>query len=88
VFVVVVSSAVVDEEAFNFYYNDLFDILGAKGAEVETFSPVHDRFPEADGYIIGGFDGTVRNLTQGGYTHLHPVAASEMIGNFVDNCFL
>jgi len=42
------------DEAFNFYYNDLFDILGALGAEVTRFSPIHDRLPEADGYIIGG----------------------------------
>lgn len=42
------------DEAFNFYYADLFDILPALGAEVVPFSPVHDRLPEADGYIIGG----------------------------------
>ena len=45
---------VATDEAFNFYYNDLFDILGALGAEVTRFSPIHDRLPEADGYIIGG----------------------------------
>jgi cobyrinic acid a,c-diamide synthase len=42
------------DEAFNFYYADLFDILHAIGAEYIPFSPVHDRLPEADGYIIGG----------------------------------
>jgi cobyrinic acid a,c-diamide synthase len=42
------------DEAFNFYYADLFDILAAAGAEYVPFSPVHDRLPEADGYIIGG----------------------------------
>jgi cobyrinic acid a,c-diamide synthase len=42
------------DEAFNFYYADLFDILPALGAEVILFSPVHDRLPEADGYMIGG----------------------------------
>ena len=42
------------DEAFNFYYADLFDILHAEGAEYIPFSPVHDRLPEADGYIIGG----------------------------------
>ncbi|QSZ66695.1 Ni-sirohydrochlorin a,c-diamide synthase [Methanofollis aquaemaris] len=46
--------AVAYDEAFNFYYNDLFDLLGALGAEVVTFSPIHDPFPEADGYILGG----------------------------------
>jgi len=42
------------DEAFNFYYADLFDILHASGAEYVPFSPVHDRLPDADGYIIGG----------------------------------
>ncbi len=42
------------DEAFNFYYADLFDILASCGAEVVPFSPVHDRLPEADGYILGG----------------------------------
>ena len=42
------------DEAFNFYYADLFDILKTCGAETIPFSPVHDRLPEADGYIIGG----------------------------------
>ncbi|MCJ7742513.1 MAG: hydrogenobyrinic acid a,c-diamide synthase (glutamine-hydrolyzing), partial [Methanoregula sp.] len=42
------------DEAFNFYYADLFDILHIAGAEYVPFSPVHDRLPEVDGYIIGG----------------------------------
>jgi cobyrinic acid a,c-diamide synthase len=42
------------DEAFNFYYADLFDILHIAGAEYIPFSPVHDRLPDADGYIIGG----------------------------------
>ena len=46
--------AVAYDEAFNFYYSDLFDILPALGARVVKFSPVHDTFPKADGYIIGG----------------------------------
>lgn len=42
------------DEAFNFYYADLFDILHTLGAECVPFSPVRDRLPEADGYIFGG----------------------------------
>jgi len=42
------------DEAFNFYYADLFDILKTCGAKTVPFSPIHDRLPEADGYIIGG----------------------------------
>jgi len=42
------------DEAFNFYYADLFDILHSLGADYVPFSPVHDRLPAADGYIIGG----------------------------------
>jgi len=49
-----VKIGVAFDEAFNFYYADLFDILKTCGAETVPFSPVHDRLPEADGYIIGG----------------------------------
>lgn len=42
------------DEAFNFYYADLFDVLASCGAETVPFSPIHDRLPEADGYVIGG----------------------------------
>ncbi|WP_321507857.1 Ni-sirohydrochlorin a,c-diamide synthase [uncultured Methanoregula sp.] len=42
------------DEAFNFYYADLFDLLHSLGVSYIPFSPVHDRLPEADGYIIGG----------------------------------
>ena len=42
------------DEAFNFYYADLFDLIPALGATYRTFSPVHDRLPEADGYLLGG----------------------------------
>jgi cobyrinic acid a,c-diamide synthase len=42
------------DEAFNFYYADLFDILHSLGADFVPFSPVHDRLPSADGYILGG----------------------------------
>ncbi|MFA4861166.1 Ni-sirohydrochlorin a,c-diamide synthase [Methanoregula sp.] len=42
------------DEAFNFYYADLFDLLHSLGASYVPFSPVHDLLPEADGYIFGG----------------------------------
>jgi len=49
-----VKIGVAFDEAFNFYYADLFDILRTLGAEPVRFSPVHDHLPEADGFIIGG----------------------------------
>jgi len=58
-----VTVAVAYDEAFNFYYNDLFDVLHAGGAEIRTFSPVHDPLPAADGYIVGG-----------GYPEMHAAA--------------
>ena len=52
--VIDVKIGVALDEAFNFYYADLFDLLHTCGAEYIPFSPVRDRLPEADGYIIGG----------------------------------
>ncbi|HUK38879.1 MAG TPA: Ni-sirohydrochlorin a,c-diamide synthase [Methanomicrobiales archaeon] len=49
-----VTIGVAHDEAFNFYYADLFDLLPALGARVVTFSPVHGKLPDADGYILGG----------------------------------
>ena len=49
-----VKIGVAFDEAFNFYYADLFDVLRSLGAEPFMFSPVHDTLPDADGYIIGG----------------------------------
>ncbi|MCX6694372.1 MAG: Ni-sirohydrochlorin a,c-diamide synthase [Methanomicrobiales archaeon] len=42
------------DEAFNFYYADLFDIFPALGASLLPFSPLSDSLPDADGYILGG----------------------------------
>jgi len=49
-----VTIGVAFDEAFNFYYADLFDVLSSLGAKTLMFSPVHDTLPLADGYIIGG----------------------------------
>ncbi|HJK27501.1 MAG TPA: Ni-sirohydrochlorin a,c-diamide synthase, partial [Methanocorpusculum sp.] len=46
--------AVAYDEAFNFYYGELTAVLRSLGAEVVHFSPIHDRLPDADGYIFGG----------------------------------
>ena len=61
--------AVAHDEAFNFYYPDLFDILRTYGAEIQFFSPVHDSFDVvkgADGFIFGG-----------GYPEYYAAALSE-----------
>jgi cobyrinic acid a,c-diamide synthase len=42
------------DEAFNFYYADLFDVLRGCGAEPLFYSPIHDHLPDTDGYILGG----------------------------------
>jgi cobyrinic acid a,c-diamide synthase len=46
--------AIAHDEAFNFYYADLEDVLASYGAEVIRFSPCHDSLPDADGYVLGG----------------------------------
>lgn len=48
------SIGIAYDEAFNFYYADLFDVLHAGGAQTVLFSPLHDSLPDADGYILGG----------------------------------
>lgn len=42
------------DEAFNFYYADLFSLIESAGYEITFFSPIHDTLPDADGYILGG----------------------------------
>ena len=51
---------VARDAAFNFYYEDNFDILRALGARIIDFSPLEDELPDADGYYFGG-----------GYPELH-----------------
>lgn len=45
---------VARDAAFNFYYEDNFDILRSLGANIVEFSPMKDDLPEADGYYFGG----------------------------------
>ncbi len=48
--------AVARDEAFSFYYQDGLDSLVSLGAEIVSFSPLHDRElpPGTEGIIIGG----------------------------------
>ena len=47
--------AVVKDEAFNFYYPESLKVLEQLGADIITFSPLHDKsIPKVDGLIIGG----------------------------------
>lgn len=50
--------AIAWDEAFHFYYQDLFDELQFRGAELIRFSPIHDRcIPPESGliYLGGGY---------------------------------
>jgi len=42
------------DSAFNFYYQDNFEILRSYGAEVNFFSPLSDKLPDVDGIYLGG----------------------------------
>ena len=47
--------AVAQDEAFSFYYPASLQVLERCGAELVSFSPLHDRkLPEADGLLLGG----------------------------------
>ena len=46
---------VAKDEAFSFYYPASLKVLRRLGAEIVTFSPLHDaQVPEVDGLLIGG----------------------------------
>jgi cobyrinic acid a,c-diamide synthase len=51
---------VAKDDAFNFYYEDNFDIMRSLGAKMVEFSPINGDLPDADGYYFGG-----------GYPELH-----------------
>jgi cobyrinic acid a,c-diamide synthase len=51
---------VAQDEAFCFYYQDNLDRLRSWGAEIVSFSPVHEPLPQVDGLYLGG-----------GYPELH-----------------
>ena len=73
---------VARDEAFCFYYQDNLDMLQEAGAEIVTFSPLHDaKLPEKlDGLYLGG-----------GYPELHAAALSrnttmrEAVKNFSES---
>ena len=62
--------AVAKDKAFCFYYEDNLNLLKKLGAEIQYFSPIHDRnLPE----------GTCAVYLGGGYPELHAKALSENI---------
>ncbi|RJS81834.1 hydrogenobyrinic acid a,c-diamide synthase (glutamine-hydrolyzing), partial [Methanophagales archaeon] len=42
------------DEAFCFYYPENLELMRDFGAEITTFSPIHDSLPDADAFYIGG----------------------------------
>ncbi|HTY14943.1 MAG TPA: cobyrinate a,c-diamide synthase [Methanoregulaceae archaeon] len=57
---------VAQDEAFCFYYEDNLDRLRSSGAEIVSFSPVHDTLPDVNGLYLGG-----------GYPELHAAALEK-----------
>ncbi|HXY86941.1 MAG TPA: Ni-sirohydrochlorin a,c-diamide synthase [Candidatus Acidoferrales bacterium] len=50
-----VTIGIAYDEAFNFYYSDMFDLLRLNGAGISFFSPLRDdKLPDIDGIYIGG----------------------------------
>jgi len=50
-----VTIGIAYDEAFNFYYSDMFDLLRLNGAGISYFSPLRDdKLPDIDGIYIGG----------------------------------
>ena len=62
--------AVAKDEAFCFYYEDNLDLLKKLGAEIQYFSPIHDRNLPVE---------TCAVCLGGGYPELHAKALSENI---------
>jgi len=50
-----ITIGIANDEAFSFYYQDSLDYLQEKGAKLEFFSPLRDKFiPKVDGLYLGG----------------------------------
>jgi cobyrinic acid a,c-diamide synthase len=49
-----VKIGIANDSAFCFYYQDTFDALKRKGAELVFFSPMSDSLPDVDGLYLGG----------------------------------
>jgi cobyrinic acid a,c-diamide synthase len=50
-----VTIGVAYDEAFNFYYSDMFELLRLNGAHILYFSPLRDdKLPDVDGVYLGG----------------------------------
>lgn len=79
-----VTIAIACDKAFSFYYEDNLDLLREAGAEIITFSPVHDSsIPEGANalYIGGGYPELYAEELSGNKTMLSSIKAWAETGN-------